>query len=191
MSSAEVFIQTFWMKWFQHPTPKRSLVISNSPLIRVLDKGSMTRAELESSVVTTDRYLNKKGERRFKGNANLKSTQCLGVQGDQWPRAVETRLYTWKYAFEIAKLGMEARQAAKDCIPNVPGTKHEGKRATEVDMATPLIDMYRAYEWGDLWNEADLLAVVRYLRGSKKLTLPPEWRGVLPRHVVDTPDESM
>lgn len=81
MSTAEVFVQSFWMKWFAHPTPKRSFVISNSALIRMLDKGSMKRSELESSVATTDRYVNAKGEQRFTGNKNLKSTQCLGGHG--------------------------------------------------------------------------------------------------------------
>lgn len=52
-----------------------------------------------------------------------------------------------------------------------------------------MIDLYANYPWGDLWAEGDLLSVVRYLRGSKKLKLPNEWRSVLPEFVVDEPME--
>lgn len=63
------------------------------------------------------------------------------------------------------------------------------KTLVKVDWDTPLIDLYANYPWGDLWAEGDLLSVVRYLRGSKKLKLPNEWRSVLPEFVVDEPME--
>lgn len=75
----EVFYQTFWMRAFKHPTPKRTVVFSSSALIKKLDRGSMKRAELQGDVSTTDRYTNKNGQVKFKGNKNLKGTQCLGI----------------------------------------------------------------------------------------------------------------
>jgi hypothetical protein len=35
----------------------------------------------------------------------------------------------------------------------------------------------------DLWEEADLISVVKYLKGNKHLHIPPEWRDVLPTHL--------
>ena len=59
---------------------------------------------------------------------------------------------------------------------------------TEVDWETPLIDLYVAYPWGDMWHEGQLLHVARYLRGSKRLNMPQEWRTVI---LDGAPDESM
>ena len=63
------------MKAFNHPTPKRTMVISNSSAIKRLDHGKMTKAALMSEVATTEIYYNKDGRKRFKGNANLTATQ--------------------------------------------------------------------------------------------------------------------
>ena len=59
----------------------------------------------------------------------------------------------------------------------------------QVDFNTPLIDMYRNYAWGDLWSEGLLMEVAQYVRGSKHLNLPAEWRAVLPEYVADEPIE--
>ena len=57
----------------------------------------------------------------------------------------------------------------------------------QVDFTTPLTELYEKYEWGDLWSEGHLIDVVRYLRGSKRLTIPEEWRPLLPTELVDEP----
>lgn len=59
----------------------------------------------------------------------------------------------------------------------------------KVDELTPIIDLYARYDWGDLWAEGNLVEVARYLRGSKRLHLPPEWRAVIPAVLVDNPME--
>ena len=76
----QVYYQSFWMKWFRHPTPKRTTVYSSSPLIKELDMGPLTRNHLTPEVQTTDRYQNGSGKARFKGNKNLKGTQCLDLE---------------------------------------------------------------------------------------------------------------
>mmetsp|Transcript_40679 Transcript_40679/g.63947 ORF Transcript_40679/g.63947 Transcript_40679/m.63947 type:complete len:346 (-) Transcript_40679:30-1067(-) len=154
----KVYYQSFWMKWFRHPTPKRTTVYSSSPLIKELDMGPLTRNHLTPEVQTTDRYQNGSGKARFKGNKNLKGTQ----------------LYTWKYAAKIVDLGFKSVHQERDPIPNV-------------DFTTPLTELYEKYEWGDLWSEGHLIDVVRYLRGSKRLTIPEEWRPLLPTELVDEP----
>ena len=74
----EVYEQTFWMRAFGHPTPKRSVVYSNSALIGSLHTGKMTREDLKPEFGTTRRYVNREGKQRFPGNARLKSTQSSG-----------------------------------------------------------------------------------------------------------------
>ena len=68
------------MKAFNHATPKRTMVISNSPGIKRLDHGKMTRADLASDVATTDIYYNKAGTKKFTRNRNLTATQSRGKQ---------------------------------------------------------------------------------------------------------------
>lgn len=60
-----------------------------------------------------------------------------------------------------------------------------GLPSEQVDFKTPLIDIYTNYEWADTWADGNLMEVARYLRGSKRLHLPPEWRAVIPQYVVD------
>ena len=49
----------------------------------------------------------------------------------------------------------------------------------------PLIDLWNnaQFEWDDLWHDCDLMDVIRYARGSKKLKVPKEWRPHLPSHL--------
>lgn len=74
---AEVFLQTFWMKAFGHPTAKRTVVYSNSSKIGLLNTGSMSRTSLACQVQTTRRYVAKDGKVRFAGTNKLKGTQFL------------------------------------------------------------------------------------------------------------------
>ena len=64
---------------------------------------------------------------------------------------------------------------------------NSGSSKSQVDFKTPLIDMYANYDWGDSWADGNLILVAQYLRGSKRLRLPPEWRAVLPQHMGDEP----
>ena len=75
--NSEVFYQTFWMRAYNHPTPKRSVVYSASPLVKKLDRGSMKRDDLKGDISTTDRYVDGAGHARFKGNKALKGPQFL------------------------------------------------------------------------------------------------------------------
>ena len=65
------------MKAFGSATAKRTIVYSNSAGIGKLDAGPMKKAELQSEIQTTTRYVSKDGRKRFCGNENLKSTQVL------------------------------------------------------------------------------------------------------------------
>ena len=75
---AEVFYQTFWMRAYKHPTAKRTIVFSNSALVKYLDRGSLKRSQLKGEHSTTDQYMNREGAKKFKGNKKLKGTQFLG-----------------------------------------------------------------------------------------------------------------
>lgn len=52
--------------------------------------------------------------------------------------------------------------------------------APKADQETDIMTLYSNYPWGDLWAEAELLEVLKYLRGSKRLRMPESWRGTFP-----------
>ncbi|CAL1163803.1 unnamed protein product [Cladocopium goreaui] len=73
-----MFRQLFWMRALQHPTPKRTILFSNSRWISLFSFAArMKKHQLRSQIETTDTYFNKEGKKRFKGNASLKKTQTL------------------------------------------------------------------------------------------------------------------
>ena len=47
-------------------------------------------------------------------------------------------------------------------------------------MEKPLHQLFAEMPWGDLWPDAKLVEVVRYLRGSTKLAIPAGWRELIP-----------
>ena len=51
---------------------------------------------------------------------------------------------------------------------------------TQVDESKSLPQLWERMEWGDLWEDADLVACIQYARASKLLALSAEWRAVLP-----------
>ena len=77
-SRSEVFLQTFFMRYFGHPTAKPTKVLSNSPEILQLHHGTMPRSELTTSVKTTVKGVSKAGKPTYTGSKELKSTQILG-----------------------------------------------------------------------------------------------------------------
>lgn len=78
--TAKIYKQLFWMRAFLHPTPKRTVLYSNTTWISNLSfAGKMKKADLETTVKTTDKYVDSQGKTRFKGNSNLRSTQHLAI----------------------------------------------------------------------------------------------------------------
>ena len=74
--ATKTYKQAIWMKKYGHHIPKRTLLYSNSPLIRVLDYGRLRKSERggDSGVrKTTDR----KGRTRVQGTKKIKETQPL------------------------------------------------------------------------------------------------------------------
>jgi len=152
-----VFVQRFFMKYWGHATPKPSVVFGNTSAIRMLFHGKMTKTSLSTSVKTTRRYHSKDGKLRFAGTAQLKGTQ----------------VYPWRYAAKLMEIHKAAAmEPGKDCLP-------------PVDSTTELTHLYSAYPWHDLWQDAKIAEAISYVRGSKKLRLPPEWRMVLPQSLPE------
>lgn len=80
----------FWMKALGHKTAKRTVLYSNSVWLSEFSFASkLKKGALSSDVKTTDSYVSKAGTKRYKGNANLKSTQLLA-----WNRDLERPLET-------------------------------------------------------------------------------------------------
>lgn len=73
-----MFRQFFWMRALDAPTPKRSVLYSNTSWIAQLSFAErMKKHQLATKVKTTTQYKSKEGKQRFHGNSNLKKTQSL------------------------------------------------------------------------------------------------------------------
>ena len=48
---------------------------------------------------------------------------------------------------------------------------------------TDAIELWKQWEWGDLWDDAQMRALVRYLYGCSAVRIPAEWKAVLPREL--------
>ena len=51
---------------------------------------------------------------------------------------------------------------------------------SEVDESMDILTLYANLEWGDMWEEALARDLIKYLRSSKMLVIPDQWRSVLP-----------
>ena len=47
----------------------------------------------------------------------------------------------------------------------------------------PLLEMFNELDYSDMCEDANLLAVVCYLKGSKKLSIPAQWRAFIPKEL--------
>ena len=46
-------------------------------------------------------------------------------------------------------------------------------------------ELFYEMPWGDLWDDAGMRDVVKYLRGNTNLKIPCEWRAFLPTELPD------
>ena len=63
----------------------------------------------------------------------------------------------------------------------MPDLKSKGEGRPIVG-SEPVFDELRKYPWSD-WDEANLLEVVRYLRGNTHLKLAQEWKDCFPSKI--------
>lgn len=75
---AQVFKQAFWMRGWGSRTPKRSILWSNSSAVRMFrtDKKHARSTNKNHKLATT--YHDRAGNKRYKGNRNMKRSQILG-----------------------------------------------------------------------------------------------------------------
>lgn len=69
----EVWKCSWWMMMYGSPTPKRSYAYANAECVRALDLG--WKRLKSTSVSTVEKYVDGKGNVRYKGSAQLKSTE--------------------------------------------------------------------------------------------------------------------
>ena len=73
--TGEVYKVVFYMKTFGSPTPKRTMVITNSPAVCRLAKVKGKRVRKTGGKPLCQQYLDKRGRRAFKGTSALKQSQ--------------------------------------------------------------------------------------------------------------------
>ena len=55
--------------------------------------------------------------------------------------------------------------------------------APQVHEAKSVKEVFQELDYGDLCEDAEMVQVVRYLRGPTKLVIPDGWRELLPDHL--------
>ena len=130
----KTYKQALWLRKFGHRIPKRTLLYSSSPIVRVFDAGKLQKSERggESGVRT---YRDKRGRKRCVGSAVLKKTQQLGHTSPRMifnvrglPRTIQQlcghlRKYPVKFAREIVNRLPLFRSSL--ALADVEPVKHE------------------------------------------------------------------
>lgn len=97
----EVWRQAFWMLSYGSRSPKRTKCWSSSMAVGLMDKGPISKRQIKACATkTVDRWIDSKGRKCYKGNANLKVTQlsccslcCFRVPPQTICDAVSKSLY--------------------------------------------------------------------------------------------------
>lgn len=68
-----------WMQDYDHPTPKRTLLVGNATGLAALQTVNHAQKRLRKAAFPTSiKYTNSEGKTCWKGSSQLKSTQILG-----------------------------------------------------------------------------------------------------------------
>ena len=79
----------------------------------------------------------------------------------------QLREYPAKFGAHMAGL-MSELKTNRPASPTPPST------------IPPIDVMFSQMDWGSVWPEADVISAVRYIRGSKRLHIPADFKHVLP-----------
>lgn len=155
-SIPKAFLAYWWMHKFGGLTAKRHLALSNAPTVARLDLGKICMKHQKklaaSSAKSAITYRSKSGKTAFKGSRFLKSTGTYPPGFGRWIQ----RLYPRFIAERVVDW-------------NIP--EEVLRRSTE--------SFFKSLSWGDLWDDAELVSVLQYLRGSSHLHLG-HWRDLFP-----------
>lgn len=69
----------------------------------------------------------------------------------------------------------------QDCLAT-----RKAEARTDYVADNPRVDavaLFETWSWGDLWDDANMRSLIRYLYGAKALQIPPNWKSVLPREI--------
>ncbi|CAL1130806.1 unnamed protein product [Cladocopium goreaui] len=154
---------TWYMLHYGGPTPKRHVAWANSRHIGRLNLGRLIgwakrKRELASRGQAppqlVQKYFDKSGKRRYKGTSKLRSSE-------NYPPAFGRKMSDLWNQLVSEKSGM----------PSLP------------DPIPPALETFTSLDMDDVWTEADMPAVCRYLRGGTSLRIPDSFRDVLPKKI--------
>ena len=179
------------MRKFGAPTPKRTMIISNSALIGNLDLGPLSKQErvVGEEFKTCKKYLNRDGVARYSGTKALKATQCLVIE-------MSSRMYTKDLSTSLcnhyceygACLDMFGGQLPRRCRDGAlvehhrDPTQFRNNNESNLDYPkelTAVVALFKDTPWSTC-EVAEVTECLVYLRGSEALRIPREWSAVIP-----------
>lgn len=193
---SEVHRVDWWMALYGGPTPKRHLAFSNSATISKLQLGKLQcwnkqiKAEEEQGISrpkTVRKYVDKQGHKRFQGAEGLRPSESetklftkiiliVGIHHECLhflflykclPSLFRPRNYPAAFGKKLTTLWKEMIETKKG-MPVLPEVTPSG------------LETFSEMTFDDPWQEADVVGVIHWLRGSRDLAIPNEWRQVLP-----------
>ncbi|CAE7769472.1 unnamed protein product [Symbiodinium sp. CCMP2592] len=143
----------FWMGHFGAKTPKRHYMYANSVKVNLLNKGKLSFGLFKHNQKTAKYHVDANGIRRFSGTMHLRDTE-------QYPVAFAKNLV----------------QICENLKKHRAGCPQTSEIPSALDTLSSLPSDYHRAEY----ENAALYEVYNYLRGSKSLAIPEEWRCILP-----------
>ena len=179
------------MRLFGAECPKRTVVLSNTPLVDELCTGKLVRALHPSKIRTTSKYVDGCGRTRFKGTASLKSTQQLGQACPKDPRLDSGCKFEGVPGWLCSK-GAGASKALPTFTISLGATcilariRKENSNS-KVNLGDCVPAQFMAAP-PTSWRPAELLSTIQYLRGCAQLALPAQFREIFPKHLEEGED---
>lgn len=153
----QVYSARWWMASYGARTPKRHVMYSNSKDISWFNLGKL-RFDYSDPEYQKNRTT-KVVVKQLEGGKTKKSFQ--GVKG----KLKESQHYPPRFGQKFLRL---FPKFIKSCTP--------------LEEALPQVadqDVYAGMSFKDMWEDADMESVIRYLKGNRCLLIPAEYRSVL------------
>lgn len=109
---AKVFLVKFWMRHYNSPSMKPSMLITNQEILGSLDLGVVPLGKRKRCKPTTKKYIDGSGKQRYVGTQSLKESQNLFIQLlilFVWGDATELMIVFKKKVYGFRMISSEAK----------------------------------------------------------------------------------
>ena len=99
------------------------------------------------------------------------------------PSHDHSRLYPWGYIKKLLDIVEEGKSEERPLCQERESASWR-MSGLKAGSEVPMTSLYCGLKWDDLWDDAEALNVVRYLRESKRVNIPQVWKDILLQGLV-------